>query len=447
MQRSDEERARKWLRATYPQNQHARGWAAEIARVFLGEPRVEALPAGEEDDEASSPWTCPNCRIEIPIIGREAHLLLSCSGSAEGTPEALPAGEVEHRDIKPENQHPTPPAGEGARGCDYQVGDRIRVKRSHPEYQGLTGVVTHVGEWTVDMLDAEGDTTPWDRSSIELDPTPPAASEGPRCTLCSASRIVDEDGRPGACSLVPGKDGKGGCPDPMHDVRAESPAASEGRPRCASCGTRTESPVVVYRCPRPGCGDELVGPMPQPPAASDEEGSCTSSTSRPPSSPTPLSSGSCGSAASDEERARTNALLDEAGWPPRSKEEFLAFVAAVRAEATATALQWTEDDKPISEDEQIEAAFPTRSMRYDIYFEAMRMVGAKRSKGALVALVNWLLCRCAEATEAERERCARECEDVSRYYPSDDAHVLVWSACSAIAARIRQRAGKDGGST
>lgn len=57
-------------------------------------------------------------------------------------------------------------------------------------------------------------------------PTPPAASEEQRCTLCGASRIVDENGRPGACSLVPGRDGKGGCPDPLHDVRKEQPPAA-----------------------------------------------------------------------------------------------------------------------------------------------------------------------------------------------------------------------------
>ena len=30
-----------------------------------------------------------------------------------------------------------------------------------------------------------------------------------------------EDGRAGACSLVPGPDGKGGCPAPLHDVDVE----------------------------------------------------------------------------------------------------------------------------------------------------------------------------------------------------------------------------------
>lgn len=50
-----------------------------------------------------------------------------------------------------------------------------------------------------------------------------------------------------------------------------------------------------------------------------------------------------------------------------------------------------QDDKALPEDAAIEAAFPTRSKRYDLHAEAMRLVGARYSKGGLVALVNWLL--------------------------------------------------------
>ena len=60
-----------------------------------------------------------------------------------------------------------------------------------------------------------------------------------------------------------------------------------------------------------------------------------------------------------------------------------------------------EGDRPIPEDAAIEAAFPTRSKSYATYDEAMRMVGAKRSKGALVALVNWLLVTRAAALAAK----------------------------------------------
>lgn len=48
-------------------------------------------------------------------------------------------------------------------------------------------------------------------------------------------------------------------------------------------------------------------------------------------------------------------------------------------------------DQPLPEDAEIAAAHPLRSGRNDLYMEAMRLVGARRSKGALVELVTWLL--------------------------------------------------------
>lgn len=55
------------------------------------------------------------------------------------------------------------------------------------------------------------------------------------------------------------------------------------------------------------------------------------------------------------------------------------------------------------EDPLIQAAFPTRSGRHEEYGEAMRMVGARYSKGGLVALVHWLLCQVHDACEAAVE--------------------------------------------
>lgn len=56
---------------------------------------------------------------------------------------------------------------------------------------------------------------------------------------------------------------------------------------------------------------------------------------------------------------------------------------------------------------QIDAAFPTRSGSHDEYATAMRMVSARHSKHALVALVNWLLVRiralAASETKGGRE--------------------------------------------
>ena len=43
--------------------------------------------------------------------------------------------------------------------------------------------------------------------------------------------------------------------------------------------------------------------------------------------------------------------------------------------------------------DRIKSAHPTRSGSHADYATAMRMVGARRSKGALVELVNWLLQR------------------------------------------------------
>jgi hypothetical protein len=42
-----------------------------------------------------------------------------------------------------------------------------------------------------------------------------------RCTVCGSRRIRKDDGSYGACSLVPGRDGTGGCPHPLHDVMHE----------------------------------------------------------------------------------------------------------------------------------------------------------------------------------------------------------------------------------
>jgi hypothetical protein len=52
-----------------------------------------------------------------------------------------------------------------------------------------------------------------------------------------------------------------------------------------------------------------------------------------------------------------------------------------------------DGDKPLPEDDAIAAAHPLRTGRHDLHEEAHRLVSAKHSKGALVALVNWLLLR------------------------------------------------------
>lgn len=49
------------------------------------------------------------------------------------------------------------------------------------------------------------------------------------------------------------------------------------------------------------------------------------------------------------------------------------------------------DDTEDEWTERIKAAHPSRSGSHEEYATAMRMVGNRRSKGALVELVNWLL--------------------------------------------------------
>lgn len=66
---------------------------------------------------------------------------------------------------------------------------------------------------------------------------------------------------------------------------------------------------------------------------------------------------------------------------------------ALAAEAVAA---W-EDDTPDEWTEQINEAHPARSNAHDEYGVAMKMVGNRRSKQALVALVTWLLVRRAGA--------------------------------------------------
>jgi hypothetical protein len=65
------------------------------------------------------------------------------------------------------------------------------------------------------------------------------------------------------------------------------------------------------------------------------------------------------------------------------------------------------DDKPIPQDKEIKAYHPTRTGRHEVYADAMALVGAKRSKYALVELVNWLLAKNLELDDRYQEVCAK----------------------------------------
>lgn len=88
-------------------------------------------------------------------------------------------------------------------------------------------------------------------------------------------------------------------------------------------------------------------------------------------------------------------------WALDAKEPGAAFpqigqaitAALTRLDACSSDEPTIWDDKPDEWTAAIDEAFPTRSGSHEAYATAMRMVGSRRSKGALVALVNWLLVR------------------------------------------------------
>lgn len=93
----------------------------------------------------------------------------------------------------------------------------------------------------------------------------------------------------------------------------------------------------------------------------------------------------------DMAKARTLLEIILCTAPEHAETRVPHITAALRAEREAV-LSWPSDaDQSLPEDDAIHAAFPTRSGRHDLYAEAMRLVGARISKGGLVALVNWLL--------------------------------------------------------
>jgi hypothetical protein len=70
-----------------------------------------------------------------------------------------------------------------------------------------------------------------------------------------------------------------------------------------------------------------------------------------------------------------------------------------------------DEDKRDEWSEAIDAAFPTRSGKHDLYATAMKMVSHRHTKAALVSLVNWLLSEQADlrhklAADAENQRMA-----------------------------------------
>jgi hypothetical protein len=87
------------------------------------------------------------------------------------------------------------------------------------------------------------------------------------------------------------------------------------------------------------------------------------------------------------------------------EEAFWRFVAAVHADGAHQVTHWaaSDDDRPLPEDDAIEAAHPVNDKRNTPLFEeALRLVDARRSKYGLVELVTWLLARERDA-KSERD--------------------------------------------
>jgi hypothetical protein len=106
----------------------------------------------------------------------------------------------------------------------------------------------------------------------------------------------------------------------------------------------------------------------------------------------------------EREEAVVTASADQLGERIEALE---AELAALREELRQ-ARDWEDVDDQWTE--VIKAAYPTRSGSHDEYGIAMRMVSSRRSKGQLVALVNWLLVEQSNAIRelgAERETAQR----------------------------------------
>lgn len=102
------------------------------------------------------------------------------------------------------------------------------------------------------------------------------------------------------------------------------------------------------------------------------------------------------------EAARVQAEKDRDEWKSAYELSRKSWLLSIRWDAKEC------EEKPLPEDVAIMAAHPLETNRHDLYEEAMRLVGAKRSKSALVCLVNWMLADLtaarAELHEARRER-------------------------------------------
>lgn len=97
------------------------------------------------------------------------------------------------------------------------------------------------------------------------------------------------------------------------------------------------------------------------------------------------------------------------------------YEAALAAVPTQPVPEWSDSDLPLPEDKEIEATHPLVTGRFDLDQEAMRLVSAKHSKFALVALVRWLLTKAETPPEKKDEPVAYQI-----WHPE----FPIWANCS-----------------
>jgi hypothetical protein len=105
-----------------------------------------------------------------------------------------------------------------------------------------------------------------------------------------------------------------------------------------------------------------------------------------------------------------HAVISWRAWQAAERQAWEAHgaeIAALHKDLT----EWTsEDDEPLPEDAEIMGCHPVNlpeSERHDLYVEAMRLVGARRSKYGLINLLHWQLRKSADLTAriAQLESC------------------------------------------
>lgn len=96
-----------------------------------------------------------------------------------------------------------------------------------------------------------------------------------------------------------------------------------------------------------------------------------------------------------------------------------------------------DKDQPLPEDDQIQAANPLRTGRHDLYVDAMRLVSAKKTKGALVEMVNWLLARHADVVGRNAWTLVTRDREMAKAYWAGTIQPQIWALEERIQGRLR----------